>query len=76
MKVSWEKVAGAEKYLVYRNNTLLSTTTALYVLDRAVKLNSGKSTRTKLLRSTVMVNGVKYTGRQLITAYCPPVSKH
>ena len=42
MKVSWEKVPGATRYKVYRNNTLLFTTSALNVTDKDVKYNGGK----------------------------------
>ena len=41
MKVSWEKVSGATRYKVYRDDKLIFTTSALVVTDKEVKYKGG-----------------------------------
>ena len=42
MKVEWEKVSGATSYQVFRDGTLLTTTSLLVIWDKEVKYNVGK----------------------------------
>ena len=42
MKVSWEKVSGATRYKVYRDDQLIFTTSALVVTDKDVKYKGGQ----------------------------------